>query len=117
MNAQDSRRALAPEFERLRQQYLESLPGRMAGLESAWETAQATGSGPEALAALHQQVHRLAGSAAMYGFAAIGQAARAVEARLGPPPGDGAAPRPADAEDISWLLAGLRAAVEAANGH
>jgi HPt (histidine-containing phosphotransfer) domain-containing protein len=67
-------------FERLRREYLDEMPQRLADLAAA----AAAGDEP----ALRIRVHQLAGSGGSHGFPEISDAARAVEAALGRAPGD-----------------------------
>ncbi|MBT4038618.1 MAG: hypothetical protein HN644_02190 [Rhodospirillales bacterium] len=64
--------------------YVASLPKRMAQIEVAgkqWADSEigSTGADPEALKALHNEAHKLTGSAATYGFPDLGNIARDLE--------------------------------------
>lgn len=60
--------------------YARRLPGRLTELNLLWDLAR---SGDEAaLDALHRQAHQLRGSAGLYGFARLGDAARALDLAL-----------------------------------
>lgn len=101
-------------FEALRQNYARSLPQKADELALAWQSCL---DGSDAAgAALHQAVHRLAGSAPAYGFPALGERAQQADALLlawleAPP---ARRPAPADlhaalAPHIAALLDALRA--------
>jgi|GEM_PF-1527821 len=63
--------------------YLATADARVERFEAAIKTARSD-QGDQARDVLRQVVHRLAGSAGTYGFAALTKTARALEARLGP---------------------------------
>jgi HPt (histidine-containing phosphotransfer) domain-containing protein len=86
-------------FERLRREYLEEMPARLAALESAARSGDH--------AALRTGLHQLAGSGGSHGFPEISAAARALEREL-----PTAAPG-----DIAAALATLHDAVTAAQRH
>lgn len=65
-------------LEELRRHYAESLPAKGAELVSAWQAFHADPA--SGVAALHQAVHRLAGSAPAYGFDDIGTIAQRADA-------------------------------------
>lgn len=65
----------------LRRTYVEGLPARNKALIDAWR-ACADGSGDAAWLDLREVAHKLAGSAASYGFDALGEAAREVDRLL-----------------------------------
>src|SRR5262249_4722334 len=69
------------QLERLRQAYRPQLPARPEQIRSAWAAVRA-GGGTEALRTLHRLAHKLAGSAACYGFTDVGERAAAVERHL-----------------------------------
>lgn len=74
-----------------RAEYRASLPGRQSVLLSAWSRLQA---GQEPAAALHDLercAHGLAGSAATFGLAGLGDAARALEDAIDTLPADAVA--------------------------
>jgi hypothetical protein len=68
-------------MEELRQRYAQSLPQKGRDLERLWQAFAAT---PErrALTELHQQVHRLSGSAPAYGFDDVGALAQPIDATI-----------------------------------
>ncbi len=67
----------------LRAYYLATADARVARLEEAIEDARKD-QGDSARDGLRQVVHRVAGSAGTYGFAALTKTSRALESRLGP---------------------------------
>jgi len=69
------------ELEALRQEYAKELPGRLAEIQRFWSeflTAEAT----ETLQKLQNQVHKLAGSGAVYGFVELSDVARELDTLL-----------------------------------
>lgn len=70
-------------LEELRLRYLHSLAQKGRDLQSQWQRLQAEDQDRRPLLAeLHQQVHRLSGSAPAYGFDDIGALARPVDLRI-----------------------------------
>lgn len=69
-------------LEELRLRYLNSLAQKAQDLSRQWQRLSANAQERSLLAELHQQVHRLAGSAPAYGFDEIGALARPVDVRL-----------------------------------
>ena len=66
----------------LRARYAGELPGKIAAIIECWE-ALATATDPEAAQSeLHRRVHTLTGSAGTFGYPALSDAARALEALL-----------------------------------
>lgn len=57
-------------LEELRQRYAESFPAKATELAAAWQAFLVDSAA--GFAALHQSVHRLAGSASAYGFEELG---------------------------------------------
>jgi len=78
--AQTSRRAEARReaLLHLRQRYSEELPERLRSLEAAAAALRENGWDPEVVTSIHEAAHRLAGSAAIYGFPEVSQAAQRV---------------------------------------
>lgn len=68
-------------FELLRASYAQSLASKYSALESTWHEFAAS---PDAalLRELHVLVHRLVGSAPAYGYARIGDLARAADTQI-----------------------------------
>lgn len=60
--------------------YARRLPGRLTEMHLMWDLAR--GGDQEAFNALHKQAHQLRGSASMYGFSHLGEAARALDIAL-----------------------------------
>lgn len=69
-------------LEELRLRYLHSLAQKGRDLQSQWQRLQAENQDRSLLVELHQQVHRLSGSAPAYGFDDIGALARPVDQRI-----------------------------------
>ena len=69
-------------LEELRLRYLHSLAQKGRDLQSQWQRLQADNQDRSLLVELHQQVHRLSGSAPAYGFDDIGALARPVDLRI-----------------------------------
>lgn len=69
-------------LEELRLRYLNSLAQKAQDLGLQWQRLSANAQERSLLVELHQQVHRLAGSAPAYGFDEIGALARPVDVRL-----------------------------------
>lgn len=69
-------------LEELRLRYLNSLAQKAQDLGAQFERLSANAHERSLLVELHQQVHRLAGSAPAYGFDEIGALARPVDVRL-----------------------------------
>lgn len=68
----------------LNEKYAAGVPALMRDIEQALLRCQAEGPEPVALAQLHQGLHAVAGSAATFGFGALGQECRRLEQRLRP---------------------------------
>lgn len=66
-------------FEQLRVQYARSLQDKRAALEHAWRAFEAAPRNDSLRRELATLLHRLAGSAGAYGFASIGERARAAD--------------------------------------
>src|SRR5262245_11858631 len=104
------RRIPIRQLEALRKSYALELPAKIRSVE---QTAAAVERGdPGALEALFHQVHRLAGSSAVYRFRELSVAARHLEDALAPlreMPPDPAAARP---DGLGTLVGALRSAAE-----
>jgi HPt (histidine-containing phosphotransfer) domain-containing protein len=68
-------------FDVLRASYAQSLASKYSALESAWHEFAAA-PGAAALRDLHVLVHRLVGSAPAYGYAQLGDLARAADTQI-----------------------------------
>lgn len=66
-------------LKKLRQAYRESLDAKRRGLEECWQAVQEHSWSKESLYRLKLHVHRLAGSAAPYGFETISDASSELE--------------------------------------
>jgi CheY-like chemotaxis protein len=62
----------------LRKLYAEELPKRLHAIEEAVASLQDNGWDPQVAASLHDMAHRLAGSAAIYGFPQVSDMARRI---------------------------------------
>lgn len=71
----DQRRQL----DALRRAYRQELPGKVTGVAEAAAAAGRRNWDPDGVRALHHLVHRLAGSAAIWGFTAVSAAAGELE--------------------------------------
>jgi len=68
-------------FDLLRARYAQSLPSKHEALADAWHAFVATPD-ERTLRAVHEQAHRLSGSAAVYGYEPLGDRARAIDCAL-----------------------------------
>jgi len=103
---------LSQRLSGLRAAYAEHLPERVRAIE---EGVSALGTGDaEALRALYHQVHRLTGSAAVYGFPQLSRASAVLEERL-LAAWQGETPAAAeDASSLAPLVAALKQELPAA---
>ncbi len=110
----ERRTTLAEKIAALRAAYAQELDGRLREIEAAAAPLAEPGS-PEAsrraVAAIHYMAHKLAGSGATFGFAALTHAAQAVEEVCAEVIEDGEVPRAERCHDIIGLVVGLRSAV------
>ena len=88
--------ALKAKLAALNAEYRDALPGKFADIDALWAKRADAG----ALADLHRLLHTMAGSAKVFGFAALGAAAREVEGVLTPLVKGGSPP---DAKDLSRI--------------
>ena len=70
------------ELEALRSAYLAEVPERLRAIEELEARLPPRGKDEESLQALHHLIHRLAGSAAVYGLSALGATAGRLEASV-----------------------------------
>ncbi len=78
-------------LEQLKQRYHASLSEKSAALGEQWEAVTQSKFSIQALTALQQSVHRLAGSTGMYGYHRLAELARELEICLSEPaPADSA---------------------------
>jgi HPt (histidine-containing phosphotransfer) domain-containing protein len=87
--------ALMDRLEQLRQRYALSLPDKADQLTDQWIEVRREPCNRAALTDVHQQVHRLSGSAPAYGFEALGAIAQEIDNRI-----------------ATWLNAGEHDAIE-----
>ena len=66
----------------MRADFAMSLPERRAAFDEAWRALTVSDWSPVGLDAAHRVVHSLAGACETFGFAALGQAARALNDTL-----------------------------------
>jgi HPt (histidine-containing phosphotransfer) domain-containing protein len=66
----------------MRADFATSLPERRAAFDEAWRALTVSDWSPVGLDAAHRVVHSLAGACETFGFAALGQAARALNDTL-----------------------------------
>jgi HPt (histidine-containing phosphotransfer) domain-containing protein len=66
----------------LREYFSERLPHRLREVEDAWRDVRESTWGPEPVKRLHRLAHSLAGTGATFGFPAVSDAARRLEALL-----------------------------------
>ena len=85
-------------LERQRAEYVQALPLKLAELEHRWGEIANGAAAPDDFACLVRTAHGLAGSGAMFGFAELGTAARALELRL-----QGLAESPQGAQDAGAI--------------
>jgi HPt (histidine-containing phosphotransfer) domain-containing protein len=83
------------------------LPARLAGVDALWAQVRCGGGALPALDELVRALHAIAGSAGIFGEAALGQAAAAAEAVLEAYREDRRLPDAAAQTEISRLLASL----------
>ena len=70
-------------LEQQRAAYRDSLPQRIAMIESLWQQVRAQPSHADTLCLLERAAHTLAGNGATFGFAALGDRARKLEDAVG----------------------------------
>jgi HPt (histidine-containing phosphotransfer) domain-containing protein len=100
------------QLEALRRAYEEGLPQRVRAIEEAAAALSGPVPRPEALEAAYHLVHRLNGSAAIYGFEAVRRTAAELETRLVSAMESGVLSGAWDAE-LALHLEALRRAVSA----
>ncbi len=70
------------ELQRMQAQYAKTLPEKIAKLESLKSRLETEAPDPEDLQHLQLSVHRLAGSASLYGYAELGRTAHSLDVNL-----------------------------------
>ena len=68
-----------PEMEALLESYAAALPAKVREIARAWRTVEDAKGKAELAQEVHSLVHRLAGTAATYGYSTVGQAASQLE--------------------------------------
>jgi chemotaxis protein histidine kinase CheA len=97
-----------PELGSLQEYFAGRLPDRLQEIEDAWRHVRETAWGAEEVKVFHRLAHSLTGAGATFGFAAVTEAARALERRLKAllqpqePPAS-----PLDPAEVDALLAAL----------
>jgi HPt (histidine-containing phosphotransfer) domain-containing protein len=103
-------------LEEQRADYRRSLPQRLAQIESLWRLVLNGEAPVEALASLERCAHGLAGSGATFGFAALGDAARALELIVNPLLDSAHALAPTEQADVSRAIESLRRSLAGESG-
>ena len=88
--------------------YRRALPQRLAQIESLWGQVLSSEAPADTLASLERCAHSLAGSGATFGFAALGDAARALELAIKPLHRAAQALLPTAQTDVSRAVESLR---------
>lgn len=99
--------ALMAFLEQQKAEYRAALPARLASLSSLWAEVQGGTATPATLTELERQSHGLAGSAATFGLAPLGLAARSLELGIAPWVGQGPPLDPAALELLGRAMAAL----------
>ena len=99
-------------LESLRRAYARDLPARVRAIGEAAASLEQANRGQ--LEALHQLVHRLTGSAAIYGFTGVSRAASSLEALVSSALAGAAALPPQGGPALADLLRALESALTAA---
>lgn len=98
-------------LDELRLRYWRSLPLKAQDIAAQWERVRQAPGDRAGMAALHQHVHRLTGSAPAYGFEAVGALARPIDQRLSEWMRDDGLTVPATPAEFAAVLAGPIAAL------
>lgn len=69
-------------LQQMREVYKQSLPDKLRDIERDWTDCKSTAWADGSVAELKTKVHRLAGSAGLYGFDGLGLAARELDIQL-----------------------------------
>lgn len=102
-------------FGRLRAQYEQSLPSKIAELESSYAALQKTPADHPLLETFHRQVHSLTGSGASFGFSELSQSARVLELTLKRAINSSTALQPTKFAEIRHHLDGLKRSLATAS--
>lgn len=82
-SADDKRRAFEAKMKALRDSYVEALPGKLAQIREHWATLHSLRRYPaELVMPFRNEVHKLAGSGASYGFSSLSTLMQRIEQRL-----------------------------------
>lgn len=100
----------------LRSAYALQLPGKTRQIQAAWHALDKTGPAAESLDMLLRLLHNLAGSGASYGFPAVSEAAREIDACLRPVVESGAFTSEVELR-VSALMARLAVAAACQDSH
>lgn len=103
-------------LEEQRADYRRSLPQRLVQIESLWRQVLNDEAPTQALASLERCAHSLAGSGATFGFAAPGDAARALELAVNPLLGAAHALTPAALNEVSQAVEALQRSLSGETG-
>jgi chemotaxis protein histidine kinase CheA len=103
-------------LEEQRTDYRLSLPQRLAQIESLWRQVVNGEAPAEALASLERCAHGLAGSGATFGYATLGDAARALELIVNPLLDSAHALAPTEQADVSRAIDSLRRSLDGETG-
>jgi HPt (histidine-containing phosphotransfer) domain-containing protein len=106
----------AAELAELRARYRQEMPQKIRAVKEAAQ-ALGEGAGREELEALHILAHRLVGSAAIYGFAEVSQAAAALEVFVVRALETSDQPEGSWAEPLAALVAAIERAADEGPGH
>jgi HPt (histidine-containing phosphotransfer) domain-containing protein len=109
---EDRPESLSLDERSLHEYFARRLPARLQEIEAGWRQVRETAWSEEPVKTFHRLVHSLAGAGTTFGFAAVTEAARALEIRLKAVV-RGLEPHPDDAT-VEGLLEGLRAAARPA---
>ena len=86
-------------LQQMRDNYKQSLPAKKVELEDAWSACMKSSWQGSCVAELQGLAHKLGGSAGLYGFDGLGEAARALDSGLS------ATPAMLDKESVKPILA------------
>ena len=92
----------------IQERYRESLDGKADDLEACWRSAQSDFLAEDRVSELRNLVHKLGGSAGMYGYDTLAGSAKALEREITKGPVDSSERRKTVADGVSALLTMLR---------
>ena len=97
----------------IRRKFVDSLGDRLRTFEMAFDAVTAATRGGESelryLTLLHEQAHKLAGTAGMFGYHKLSQTSLATEHKCAALLAEGRMPTPAELDEIGALVRSLRA--------